>query len=400
MNVQTRTPDGVVIPSSSHTPDFIDFYFQTPNLPMKYLFFLLLISSSLLQAQTRFREDTGLSIGILKTGTANAITDIAGLKVGQVTLSQGTDIRTGVTAIVPTEGNLFQQKIPAAVFVANGFGKMAGISQVNELGNLETPVILTNTLSVTAGMQGLIQYTLAQPGNENVRSVNALVGETNDSYLNAITGFHVKPKHVQEAIQQAKTGPVTEGNVGAGTGTICFGWKGGIGTSSRVLPEKSGGYTVGVLVQTNFGGVLEIKGKPIGKALGKYFLSDQLNDPADGSCMIIVATDAPLTHRNLERLAKRAWSSLAKVGGIASNGSGEYVLAFSTNEKVRIPHESKGLTQITEEVTNDAMSALFLAAIEATEESILNSLWAARTTQGKNGTIEELPREKVKALLK
>lgn len=367
---------------------------------MKYLLLLFIMNTSLLQAQTRFREDTGLPIGILKTGAGNAITDVAGLKVGHVTLNQEADVRTGVTAIIPTEGNLFQQKIPAAVFVANGFGKMAGISQVNELGNLETPVVLTNTLSVAAGMQGIIHYTLAQPGNEKVRSVNAVVGETNDSYLNDITGFHVKPEDVLEAIQKAKTGSVAEGNVGAGTGTICFGWKGGIGTSSRVIPKKSGGYTVGVLVQTNFGGVLEIKGKPIGKALGKYFLSDQLNDPADGSCMIIVATDAPLTHRNLERLAKRAWSALAKVGGIASNGSGEYVLAFSTSEKVRIPHETKGITQTLEEVTNDSMSALFLASIEATEEAILNSLWAAHTTKGKNGVIEELPREKVKSLLK
>lgn len=367
---------------------------------MKKVILLLLMSTSLLHAQTRFREHTQQTIGILKTGTYNAITDVAGLKVGHVTLIEGQQTRTGVTALIPAEGNLFQQKIPAAVFVANGFGKMAGISQINELGNLETPVVLTNTLSVAAGMQGLISYTLAQPGNASVRSVNAVVGETNDSFLNDITGFHVKPEHVTEALQKAQSGPVAEGNVGAGTGTICFGWKGGIGTSSRILPKKSGAYTVGVLVQTNFGGVLEIKGKPIGKSLGKYFLSDQLNDPADGSCMIIVATDAPLTHRNLERLAKRAWSALAKVGGIASNGSGEYVLAFSTSEKVRIPHNSKKLTQTVEEVDNEAMSPLFLAAIEATEEAILNSLWAARTMQGKNGTVNELPRDQVRTLLK
>lgn len=361
---------------------------------------LLLFLPAMLHAQTRFREDTGEAIGILKTGAFNAITDVPGVKVGQVTLFSSSDIRTGVTAILPHDGNIFQQKVPAAVFVANGFGKMAGISQVNELGNLETPVVLTNTLSVAAGMEGLITYTLAQPGNEKVRSVNAVVGETNDGFLNDITGRHVHPEHVLQALKDAKTGKVDEGNVGAGTGTICFGWKGGIGTSSRVLPSKSGKYTVGVLVQTNFGGVLEIKGIPVGKNLGKYFLSDQLNDPADGSCLIVVATDAPLSHRNLERLAKRAWSALARVGGIASNGSGEYVLAFSTNEKVRIPHNQPDLTQTLEEVHNDAMSPLFLGAIEATEEAILNSLWAARTVAGKNGVSEELPREQVKKMLK
>ncbi|MFT4030931.1 MAG: P1 family peptidase [Siphonobacter sp.] len=367
---------------------------------MKTLFALFFLLSPMLLAQTRFREDTGLPIGILKTGTLNAITDVAGVKVGHVTILQKTNINTGVTAILPHDGNIFQQKVPAAIFVANGFGKMAGISQVNELGNLETHIILTNTLSVAAAMEGLISHTLAQAGNETVRSVNAVVGETNDGTLNDITARHVKPAHILEAIKTAKSGPVLEGNVGAGAGTICFGWKGGIGTSSRVLPKKSGGYTVGVLVQTNFGGVLEIKGVPVGKELGNYFLSDQLNDPADGSCMIIVATDAPLTHRNLERLAKRAWSALAKVGGIASNGSGEYVLAFSTNENIRVPFSSSNRTQVIEEVTNDAISPLFLAAIEATEEAILNSLWAARTTTGKNATIEELPRDKVKALLK
>lgn len=344
-------------------------------------------------AQPRFRA-TGQTIGILKPGPLNALSDVPGVRVGQVTLNGGDSVRTGVTAIVPHGGNVFQQKVPAAVFVGNGFGKMTGLSQIAELGNLETPIVLTNTLSVAAAVEGLVSYTLAQPGNERVRSVNAVVGETNDAFLNDITGRHVRPEHVLEALREAKPGPVAEGAVGAGTGTICFGYKGGIGTSSRVIPKKSGGYTLGVLVQTNFGGVLEIKGVPVGVKLGKYFLSDQLNDPADGSCMVIVATDAPLIARNLERLAKRAWSALAKVGGIASNGSGEYVLAFSTNEKVRVSMNAPRSTTL-EELSNDAVSPLFLAAIEATEEAILNSLWAARTTKGKNGTVDELPREKV-----
>ncbi|MCY7350322.1 MAG: P1 family peptidase [Cytophagaceae bacterium] len=355
-----------------------------------FLFFFFMQN---LLAQSRFR-DTGLTIGILKTGSWNAITDVPGVSVGHVTLIRGDSVRTGVTAIVPHPGNLFQQKVPAAVFVGNGFGKMAGISQINELGNLETPIVLTNTLSVPAAMDGLISHTLAQPGNERVRSVNAVVGETNDGFLNDIAGRHVKPEHVLDALKNAKSGVVAEGNVGAGTGTVCFGWKGGIGTSSRVLPRKSGGYTLGVLVQTNFGGVLEIKGVPLGVELGKYFLGDQLNDPADGSCLVVVATDAPITARNLERLAKRAWSALARVGGIASNGSGEYVLVFSTNEKVRVPLNAPNV-QTLEELSNEAMSPLFLAVLEATEEAIINALWAARTLKGHHGTIEELPRQKV-----
>ncbi len=360
-----------------------------------WILFSLAMASTLLSghAQTRFRS-TGLPIGILKTGPLNALSDVPGVRVGQVTLSRGDSVRTGVTAIVPHGGNVFQQKVPAAVFVGNGFGKMTGLSQIAELGNLETPIVLTNTLSVAAAMEGLVAYTLAQPGNERVRSVNAVVGETNDAFLNDITGRHVRPEHVLEALREAKPGPIAEGAVGAGTGTICFGYKGGIGTSSRVVPKKSGGYTLGVLVQTNFGGVLEIKGVPVGVKLGRYFLSDQLNDPADGSCMVVVATDAPLSARNLERLAKRAWSALAKVGGIASNGSGEYVLAFSTHSNVRVPMNAPRSTT-TEELSNDALSPLFLAALEATEEAILNSLWAARTTKGKNGTVDELPREKV-----
>lgn len=359
---------------------------------------LLLLLSLPALAQTRFRA-SGQTIGILKTGPLNAITDVAGVRVGHVTLRRGDSVRTGVTAVVPHGGNVFQQKVPAAVFVGNGFGKMTGLSQIAELGNLETPVVLTNTLSVAAGVEGLVTHTLAQPGNEQVRSVNAVVGETNDGFLNDITGRHVRPEHVLQALREAKPGPVAEGAVGAGTGTVCFGWKGGIGTSSRVVPRKMGGYTVGVLVQTNFGGVLDIKGVPVGVRLGKHFLNGHLADPADGSCLVVVATDAPLTARNLNRLAARAWSALARVGGIASNGSGEYVLAFSTAEKLRIPMDAPRLLA-TEELNNDALSPLFLAAIEATEEAILNSLWAARTEKGKNGTVEELPRERVGEWLK
>jgi D-aminopeptidase len=313
----------------------------------------------------------------------------------------GDSIRTGVTAILPYGGNLFQQKVPAAIYVGNGFGKLAGSTQVQELGNLETPIVLTNTISVPAAMQAIIQYMLKQKGNEKVQSVNALVGETNDGYLNDIRGMHVKPEHVLTAIENAKGGAVTEGNVGAGTGTVCFGFKGGIGTASRKLPESIGGYTVGVLVQTNFGGVLQINGVPVGKYLGKYYLSDKLNDTPDGSCMMIVATDAPLDARNLERLAKRAIMGMAKTGGIASNGSGDYVIAFSTDSTLRIPHNPDGSLLTQNVLNNDAVSPLFMAVIEATEEAILNSLFMAETMKGKDGkVVEALPKNSVLELMK
>src|SRR5690606_3281754 len=264
-------------------------------------FYTMSIPAVFSQSRDRLRA-YGLKPGVLQTGTYNAITDVKGVSVGHVTLMNGDSIRTGVTAVIPHEGNIFQQKVPAAIFTANGFGKLAGTTQVKELGNLETPVILTNTMNVSTGMDGLINYTITQPGNEQVQSVNALVGETNDGYLNDIRGRHVQVKDVLKAIENAKTGPVTEGNVGAGTGTVCFGFKGGIGTSSRKLPTNLGGFTVGVLVQSNFGGVLQIDGVPVGEELKKYYLHDQLNNNVDGSCMIIVATDAPLDARNLERL--------------------------------------------------------------------------------------------------
>lgn len=336
----------------------------------------------------------------MERGKLNAITDVPKLKVGQVTLIKGDSVRTGVTAIIPHDGNLFQQKVPAAVFVGNGFGKLAGTTQIKELGNIESPIILTNTLGVATGMNGVITYTLAQKGNENVFSVNAVVGETNDGYLNDIRGRHVKPEDVVQAIQNAKEGPVEEGNVGAGTGTICFGFKGGIGTSSRVIPKKFGGYTVGVLVQTNFGGVLQIDGVPVGEELGKYYLKNDLEKP-DGSCMIVVATDAPLDARNLERLAKRAFMGLAKTGGMASNGSGDYVIAFSTATGNQVAFNSSKADQQITILTNDAIDPLFLAANEATEEAILNSLFKAETMKGFRGhTIEALPLDKVIPILK
>lgn len=367
---------------------------------IRSILFFFLLTPLITPAQNRTR-DLGIRIGVLPAGKWNAITDVSGVTVGHTTLIEGSSVRTGVTAILPHEGNIFQQKVPAAVFVGNGFGKLAGSTQVNELGNIETPIILTNTLSVSAGIEAVIEYTLQQRGNENVQSVNAVVGETNDGYLNDIRGRHVTRQHVLNAISTASTGPVKEGNAGAGTGTVCFGFKGGIGTSSRVLPKSLGGYTVGVLVQTNFGGVLHIDGAPVGEELKKFYLSNQLSENADGSCMIVVATDAPLDARNLGRLAQRAVLGLARTGGIGSNGSGDYVIAFSVHERVRIRHETPALTDTTVFVRNDAMSPLFLAVIEATEEAIINSLFAAETMTGREGrTVEALPRAEVKKILK
>ncbi len=345
-------------------------------------------------SQQRRARDLGIEIGVLKPGSYNAITDVKGVKVGHTTLHSGDSIRTGVTAILPHSGNIFQQKVPAAMHIGNGFGKLAGYSQVKELGNMETPIILTNTLSVPTASDALITYTLGLSGNENVRSVNPVVGETNDGYMNDIRGRHVKQKHVIEAITNATTGPVTEGSIGAGTGTVCFGYKGGIGTASRVVPEKFGGYTVGVLVQSNFGGVLEINGVPIAKELD--IIPRAFRYDIDGSCMIIIITDAPLDTRNLERMAKRAMLGLAKTGGIASNGSGDYAIAVSTAEQNRIPYTPTTMVRNTESLHNESISPLFLATIEATEEAIINSLFAGQTMTGQNGNrIEGLPVEQV-----
>ena len=356
---------------------------------------LLLLLPLLVQAAApEFRprvRDLGLEPGVLAPGTNNAITDVEGVRVGHRTLIRGDAVRTGVTAILPHGGNLFQNKVPAAVWVGNGFGKAAGFLQVRELGNLETPIVLTNTLSVGTALEAVVGWTLEQPGNEQVRSVNAVVGETNDGYLNDIRGRHVTAADVRAAIAAAAPGPVEEGSVGAGTGTMAFDWKGGIGTSSRVLPKSLGGWTVGALVQTNFGGVLTMDGLPVGEALGRYSFRQQIepSEPStppnrgDGSCMIVLATDAPLSSRNLERLAARAVLGLARTGSFMSNGSGDFVIAFSTRNQV--PFEPKSLTRTVEEVHNDPMSPLFLATVEAVEEAVYNSLLKATGVTGIQG---------------
>ncbi len=371
---------------------------------MQKLFIVCLLTflslSSLAQEKKRAR-DYGIKIGLIPTGKLNSITDVEGLKVGQTTLIVGDSVRTGVTAILPYDGNIFQNKIPAAIFAGNGFGKLVGSTQVNELGNIETPIILTNTLNVATAMDAVVEYTLNYKGNEAVKSVNAIIGETNDSYLNDIRGRHVSKKDVLSAINNAKTGPIEEGNVGAGTGTVCFGFKGGIGTSSRKLPENLGGYTIGVLVQTNFGGVLQINGVPVGAEMGKFSFSNELLNNVDGSCMIVIATDAPLDSRNLERLAKRAFLGLGKTGGIASNGSGDYMIAFSTAKDNRIPHSTKESILKQGLLLNDETSPIFMAAIEATEEAIINSLFTAETMSGFKGSkVNALPKEKVLPILK
>lgn len=330
-------------------------------------------------------RDLGLTPGVFPPGPLNAITDVSGVRVGHVTLIQGDHIRTGVTAVVPAPGNLFREKVPGAVFVGNAFGKLAGSTQVDELGTIETPIILTNTLNVGAGMEGVIAYTLALPGNERVASVNAIVGETNDGGLNDIRGMHVRREHVIEAIRSAKDGAVAEGSVGAGTGTQAFGWKGGIGTSSRVAGASYGGYTVGVLVQSNFGGVLTMGGAPVGRELGKYSFANA--GSGDGSCMIVVATDAPMTARDLKRLAARAVFGMARTGSSYSNGSGDFAIAFST---------ARGGTPLP----TDSLSPLFEMALEATEEAIYNSLLRATTVESRSGKAEAIPVERVREILR
>ncbi len=344
-------------------------------------------------------RELGLAPGVFPPGKLNAITDVQGVKVGHVTLIEGEQIRTGVTAILPHGGNIFQDKVAGAVYVGNAFGKLAGSTQVNELGTIETPIILTNTLSVAAGIEGVVSYTLAQPGNEQVFSVNALVGETNDSALNDIRGRHIKSEHVIEAIKKAAAGAVVEGSVGAGTGTTCFGWKGGIGTSSRKLPERFGSYTLGVLVQTNFGGILTMGGAPVGKELGRYaFAPAGSNGNGDGSCMIVVATDAPLDARDLRRLAARALFGLARTGSSYSNGSGDFAIAFSTAPEMRAKHGDAN-ARARKMLPPDATSPLFEAALEATEEAVYNSLLQATTISTRNRTIEAISIERVKDVL-
>jgi len=348
----------------------------------------------------------GLKVGVLPAGPLNAITDVAGVEVGQTTIQRGDNLHTGVTAVLPHPGNLYREKVPAGIFVGNGFGKLAGFTQVDEMGDIETPILLTSTTSVPRVADAVISYMLALPGNEDVLSINPVVGETNDGYLSDIRGRHITADDVFAAIKNAKSGPVEEGAVGAGTGTVAFGWKGGIGTSSRRLPANLGGYTVGVLVQTNYGGVLTIAGASVGQELGKYYLRQELqqagygSDKADGSCMIVVATDAPLDARNLKRLAARAWLGMARTGSSASNGSGDYAIAFSTASQVRIHATDKSPTRRVELLANDAMSPLFEAVIEATEEAIYNSMFRAVTTTGNGHTVEALPIEKTMEILK
>jgi D-aminopeptidase len=347
-------------------------------------------------SRPRARE-IGLAPGVLKPGPLNAITDVEGVLVGQVTIWEGEGVRTGVTAILPHGGNLFQDKVPGAIYLGNAFGKLVGYTQVQELGFIETPVVLTNTLSVWAAADAVVTHLLALPGNEEVRSINPVIGETNDGYLNDIRGRHVEERHVLEALRGARGGPVAEGVVGAGTGTVAFGWKGGIGTSSRLLPESLGGYTLGVLVQSNYGGVLSMDGLPVGVELGRYYLKDEVSGPnADGSIMMVVATDAPVGAFGLARIAKRAMLGLSRTGATSSNGSGDYVIAFSTARELRSAFESSRRTEGAPVLRNDDLSPLFQAAIEATEEAVYNSMLKAVDVVGRDGNrIEALPLDRL-----
>jgi D-aminopeptidase len=400
------------------------------------LFAFKTMSQTTTQTPRPRARDLGVVVGILPAGKNNAITDVAGVRVGHATLIRGDNLRTGVTAILPHSGNLFQEKVPAAIFVGNGFGKLMGSTQVNELGEIETPILLTNTLNVPRVADALIEWMLQLPGNQEVRSINPIVAETNDGYLNDIRGRHVGRDEVFAAIRSAKEGTVEEGSVGAGTGTVAFGWKGGVGTSSRVIPQSlspgssapgsSGGYTVGVLVQSNYGGVLTINGAPVGRELGKYYLkeqistasgnerrsrsgltsgasiatargADQIGDAADGSIIMVVATDAPLDARNLKRLAARAMLGLARTGSPSTNGSGDYVIAFSAANRIRAGDNLLS----AQTLGNDATSPLFEAVVEATEEAIYNSLFKATTVTGRDGhRVEALPIEKTVEILK
>jgi D-aminopeptidase len=352
-------------------------------------------------AQRARARDLGVKPGVFAPGKLNAITDVAGVRVGHATVISGDNIRTGVTAILPHGGDLFNERVPAALHVGNGFGKITGATQLRELGELETPILLTCTLCVWKAADAMVEWMLEQPGMANVRSINPVVGETNDGTLNDIRSRPITAANVRAALTSASTGPVAEGAVGAGTGTIAFGWKGGIGTSSRVLPASLGGFTVGVLVQTNFGGILQVLGAPVGKELGQYAFQREAQSPGDrgdGSCVMVVATDAPLSDRNLERLAARAIMGLARTGSSASNGSGDYALAFSTSDKVR--RVATASRRSIEDLANDQMSGLFEGVVEATEEAIYNSLFEATTTTGNGKTIEAIPLDKVRAVLK
>ncbi len=382
-------------------------------------------SAAQVASRARARE-AGITVGILPVGPLNSITDVSGVTVGHTTIIRGDNIRTGVTAILPHRGNLFREKVPGAVFVGNGFGKLMGSTQVNELGEIETPILLTSTLAVPRVADALLDYMLALPGNESVQSVNPVVGETNDGYLNDIRGRHLTRDDVLNSIKNAKGGVVDEGSVGAGTGTVAFGFKGGIGTSSRKLPAVLGAHTVGVLVQTNFGGVLTINGAPVGRELDRYYLREELRgrnegpckpgqerdpknlgfcrDNADGSIIIVIATDAPVDARQLKRMAARAMMGLARTGAAGTNGSGDYAIAFSTSPDVRLETSpdsaNRNSPRNIKVLSNDGMSPLFLAVIEATEEAIYNSLFRATQMTSRGHTVEALPLDRTLEILR
>lgn len=348
-------------------------------------------------AQVRARA-LGIAPGIFPPGPLNAITDVPGVRVGQVTIDDGDSVRTGITAILPHGGNPFLERVPAAIHVGNGFGKLLGMTQVRELGELESPILLTCTLCVWRAADAMVGWMLEQPGMASVQSLNAVVGETNDGGLNAIRSRPVTSAQVRAALEAAGTGPVLEGSVGAGRGTVAFGWKGGIGTASRALPASLGGWKVGVLVQANFGGVLQVLGAPVGKELGRYAFRGQVEDSAgDGSIMIVVATDAPVLAQSLERLAARAIMGLARTGSSAANGSGDYVIAFSTHPGMRRPFRDR--RPATAELQNDELSPLFQAVVEATEEAIYNSLTMATRVESRGGAVDPLPLDRLRAVL-
>ena len=361
------------------------------------VFIALLTMQTPTPQQSRPRaRDLGIAPGVMEPGPLNAITDVGGVLVGQTTIVQGDNVRTGVTAVLPHGGNLFREKVAGAVFVGNAFGKLAGSTQVDELGTIESPIVLTNTLSVGVAIDAVVRWTIGQSGNEAVRSVNALVGETNDGSLNDIRGLHVTREHVTAAITAAKSGVVDEGAVGAGTGTVAFGWKGGIGTSSRRVRQTDGTWTVGVLVQTNYGGRLVIDGVPVWKTLTPPRRPGALAAGADGSCMVVVATDAPLDARDLKRLAARAIFALARTGSTYANGSGDFAIAFSTHRSLRVTAASGPQPRTV--LPTDNISGIFEAALDATEEAVYNSLLKATDTTANGQTVSALPLDRLKDL--
>ena len=368
-------------------------------MKLRYAGLLLVAVAEAGSAQPRVRvRELGVAPGVFQPGTLNSITDVAGVRVGQVTVIEGDSVRTGVTAILPHGGNAYRERVPAALHVGNGFGKLLGATQLGELGELETPILLTCTLCVWKAADAMVEWVLGLPDMGGVRSINPVVAETNDGGLNAIRSRPISAEHVRSALTSASAGAVAEGSVGAGTGTTAFGWKGGIGTSSRKLPASLGGWTVGVLVQSNFGGVLQMLGAPVGRELGRYsFRTDTTRDQGDGSIIMVVATDAPLSDRNLQRVAARAIMGLARTGSSASNGSGDYVIAFSTAESVRRPFDARRLT--TTELANEEMSSVFQATVEATEEAIYNSLTMATAVSSRGRTVEPLPLDRVREIL-